>query len=59
MRSRIDQRGRVTIPKRLRDELELHPSDSLDIELRDGFLELGRGQEPPSSVHARIRRGKR
>jgi len=40
MRIAIDATGRIVVPKPLRDELGLGPGAELDIEVRDGALEL-------------------
>lgn len=44
MRVAIDSAGRLVVPKPLRDELGLGPGAELEIEIRDGALEL----RPPS-----------
>ena len=38
--------GQITIPKRFRDELGLHPEDLLSVELVDGKLEIERVHIP-------------
>jgi AbrB family looped-hinge helix DNA binding protein len=40
MRTTIDAAGRVVVPKRLRDELGLKAGQILDLEVRDGRLEV-------------------
>ncbi len=40
MRTTIDSAGRVVIPKALRDELGLDGGASVEVELRDGHIEL-------------------
>lgn len=40
MRTTIDRLGRIVVPKPLRDRLHLRGGESLDIEERDGALEL-------------------
>jgi len=40
MRTTIDSAGRVVIPKRLRDEAGLHAGAEVDVELRDGRIEI-------------------
>ena len=40
MRTTIDAAGRIVVPKRLRDELGLQPGQVLDLEVRDGRLEI-------------------
>lgn len=38
----IDDRGRITIPKELRDRLQLGPGDDLVVEIQDGEIRLAR-----------------
>ena len=40
MRATIDAAGRVVVPKPLRDELGLVPGEPLELEARDGRLEI-------------------
>ena len=40
MRTTIDSAGRIVVPKRLRDEMGVQPGQVLDVELRDGRLEI-------------------
>jgi AbrB family looped-hinge helix DNA binding protein len=40
MQTTIDAAGRIVVPKRLRDEMGLQPGQVLDLELRDGRLEI-------------------
>ncbi len=40
--SRLSAKGQVTIPKEIRDELELDPGDVVGYELRDGVVVLRR-----------------
>ena len=40
MRTTIDRLGRIVVPKPLRDRLRLRGGEALDIEERDGVLEL-------------------
>lgn len=42
MRTTIDGAGRIVIPKRLRDRLALSGGEELEIEERDGRLEIHR-----------------
>jgi AbrB family looped-hinge helix DNA binding protein len=54
MRTTIDGAGRVVVPKALRDQLGLESGTPLDVQVRDGRLEI----EPvPTSMHLE-RRGK-
>jgi len=48
----VDSRGRVTIPKRLRDEFHIRPGDRLRFEDRGGVILLRREVKP---VHKVIR----
>jgi AbrB family looped-hinge helix DNA binding protein len=40
MRTTIDAAGRIVVPKRLRDEMGVQPGQVLELELRDGRLEV-------------------
>jgi AbrB family looped-hinge helix DNA binding protein len=40
MRATIDRAGRIVVPKPLRDELGVVPGQVLDLEVRDGRLEV-------------------
>lgn len=40
MRSSIDRLGRVVVPKPIRDRLQLQGGEQLDVEERDGVIEL-------------------
>lgn len=40
MRASIDQAGRVVVPKRIRDKLGLRGGEELEVEERDGVIEL-------------------
>ena len=40
MRATIDRLGRVVVPKRIRDHLHLRGGETLEIEERDGVIEL-------------------
>jgi AbrB family looped-hinge helix DNA binding protein len=40
MRTTIDRAGRIVVPKPLRDELGVVPGQVLDLEVRDGRLEV-------------------
>jgi AbrB family looped-hinge helix DNA binding protein len=40
MRTTIDAAGRVVIPKALRDEAGLAPGTEIEVELRDGRIEI-------------------
>ncbi len=40
MKTTIDNAGRVVIPKRVRDEAGLHAGIELDVEFRDGRIQL-------------------
>ena len=49
MRTTIDSAGRIVIPKTIRDSVGLTPGAALDIELRDGRIEI-----EPAAVPMRI-----
>jgi AbrB family looped-hinge helix DNA binding protein len=40
MRATIDAAGRIVVPKLLRDALGLRPGQPLDLQVRDGRLEI-------------------
>jgi AbrB family looped-hinge helix DNA binding protein len=40
MKVTIDSGGRVVIPKEIRDRLGLHPGEALELQERDGRIEL-------------------
>jgi AbrB family looped-hinge helix DNA binding protein len=40
MKTTIDAAGRIVVPKRLRDELQLEAGQTLEIAARDGRLEI-------------------
>jgi AbrB family looped-hinge helix DNA binding protein len=40
MRTTIDAAGRIVVPKPLRDELGVQPGQVLELEVRDGRLEI-------------------
>lgn len=42
----IDSAGRIVVPKRLRDEMQLTPGQKLSLVLRDGVLEIEPAAEP-------------
>lgn len=42
----VDDRGRVTLPKRVRERLQLGEGDDLDVDLEDGEIHL-RPNRPP------------
>lgn len=54
MRITIDAAGRIVVPKRLREQLSLDAGQELDIEARDGRLEI---EVPPTPMRLE-RRGK-
>jgi AbrB family looped-hinge helix DNA binding protein len=49
MRTTIDHLGRVVVPKPIRDRLELRGGEKLEIEERDGVIELR-----PAATEVRI-----
>jgi AbrB family looped-hinge helix DNA binding protein len=40
MRTTIDSAGRIVVPKRLRDEMGVQPGQVLELEIRDGRLQI-------------------
>ena len=57
MATAVTQKGQVTIPKRVRDRLGIHPGSLVDFELQpDGRVVLARvdGERPPSRFEALI-----
>ena len=55
MQTTIDAAGRIVVPKRLRDELQLQPGQSLEIAARDGRLEI---EVPPTPMRLERRDGR-
>ncbi len=54
MKSTLSERGQITIPKRIREQLGLRPGQELEFETQDGLL-IGRkcmGRDPVSAVTA-------
>ena len=49
---RVDSKGRLTLPKDLRDELELAPGDTLFFEREGAFLRLGKAVSPFETLAA-------
>ena len=39
-RVEVDDRGRITIPKHVREELGIRPGDSLDIDIEEGEIHI-------------------
>jgi AbrB family looped-hinge helix DNA binding protein len=54
MRATIDAAGRIVVPKPLRDELGMRPGQPLELEVRDGHLEI-----EIAPVNMRLKRGRR
>jgi AbrB family looped-hinge helix DNA binding protein len=53
MRTTIDAAGRIVVPKRLRDEMGVQPGQVLELQLRDGRLEI-----EIAPVGIRLKRGR-
>lgn len=53
MKTTIDNAGRVVIPKSLRDQVGLSPGSEIEIQVRDGHLEL-----EPAAVMTVAQRGR-
>lgn len=54
MTTRVGAKGQVFIPKHLREQLNLHPGDSVEVALEDGQLVV-RGVNPPAALGGRFR----
>lgn len=54
MKVAIDGSGRIVVPKKVREELNLQPGTPLELRVRDGLLEL----EPVPVPMRLVRRGK-
>lgn len=54
MRVTIDSSGRLVVPKRFRDELQLEGGTTLELRVREGRIEL----EPVTVPMRLVRRGK-
>jgi antitoxin PrlF len=46
MTSRIGAKGQVVIPKAIRDRVDLHPGDEVEVELRDEEIVLVARRQP-------------
>ncbi|MFN2419883.1 MAG: AbrB/MazE/SpoVT family DNA-binding domain-containing protein [Gemmatimonadota bacterium] len=51
MKSKVGERGQVTIPKPLRDRLGIRPGEEVDFELDDGRIILRRVVSPDPVHH--------
>jgi len=47
---RIDHKGRVTIPREIRDQLDIDSGESVSIELREGKIVIRRKMERTDAV---------
>lgn len=54
--SRLSAKGQVTIPKEVREQLDLDPGDMVGYEVRDGLVILRRVQEFDRAFHAALSR---
>jgi antitoxin PrlF len=60
MHSRVSEKGQVTVPKPLRDRLDIRPGDELDFSEEDGrlvALKLTR-QDPVDAVYGSVELGR-
>jgi antitoxin PrlF len=60
MKSRVTERGQVTIPKRLRDRLGIRPGQVLEFEAQDGRLVATKANErdPVDAVYGILGTGR-
>jgi AbrB family looped-hinge helix DNA binding protein len=52
VRIKMDGKGRLTMPKALRERLDLHPGDTLEVEVRGNALRLTRSVSQPRLVYS-------
>lgn len=52
--SRLSAKGQVTIPREVREELDLDPGDMVGYEVRDGLVILRRVQPFDRAFHAAL-----
>jgi AbrB family looped-hinge helix DNA binding protein len=55
MRATIDAAGRIVVPKRLREALGVAPGQALELEVRDGRLEI---EPAPTNMRLERRQGR-
>jgi AbrB family looped-hinge helix DNA binding protein len=59
MSSRVTSKGQVTIPKRVRDRLNIKPGSTVDFELTEDarvvLVKSGRGHRDRTSAFAKVR----
>ncbi|NIQ06093.1 MAG: AbrB/MazE/SpoVT family DNA-binding domain-containing protein [Candidatus Korarchaeota archaeon] len=55
---KVDDRGRITLPKQLREELQLHPGEELVIREEKGVIHIFRQFQPPKKIHSKRKWGK-
>ena len=60
MKSRVSERGQITIPKRLRERLGIRPGQVLEFEAEDGRLVATKADErdPVSAVYGILGTGR-
>lgn len=57
MKVTVSEKGQVTVPKRLRERLDIRPGDELDFAEEDGRLVASKSapQDPVGSVYGSVR----
>lgn len=56
---KVDDRGRITLPKQLREELQLHPGEELVIREEKGVIHISRQFQPPKRFTVNENGGKK
>lgn len=53
----VDDRGRITLPKQLREKLQLHSGDELVIKEEQGIIHISRKFQPPEKIKSKRKWG--